>query len=213
MVKKICLGLATLGTTAAGAYALFIRPWHLHWGATDEEVHQPMPGDDLVKHPLYEATRAITIKARPAEIWPWLVQMGTGRAGWYSYDWLENLLLPESAVGSGISNAERIIPEFQDLKVGGSIPLSPTTGWTVAAIEPNQALVLRITMHPLTGMPVERNDSKPGAYLDGSWTFALHEFDGQTTRLIERVRADYRPRLWIAPLVPLGFWLKQRLHR
>lgn len=68
---------------------------------------------------------------------------------------------------------------------------------------PCRQRIPHVAMHPLTGMPVERNDSKPGAYLDGSWTFALHEFDGQTTRLIERVRADYRPRLWIAPLVPL----------
>ncbi len=84
MLKKINIGLAAHGATVAGAYALFIRPWHLHWGATDEEVHQPLPGDAWIPYPKMETTRAITIQARPADVWSWLVQMETGRAGWYS---------------------------------------------------------------------------------------------------------------------------------
>ena len=202
MFKQISVGLAALGATAAGAYALFIRPWHLHWGATGEEIHQFLPGDALVPHPKMESTRAITIQARPADIWPWLVQMGTGRAGWYSYDWLENQL-PTSAVGAGISNAERIIPEYQDLQVGDSIPMSPTTGCTVVEIDPPNVLALRATISPLTGMPVDPNAPKPGNFFDGSWVFVLKELGEQATRVIERMRADYQPRLWYAPLVYL----------
>jgi hypothetical protein len=67
MLKKISVGIATLGVTAAGAYALFIRPWHLHWGATEEKVHQSLPGDAWISHPKMESTRAITIQARPPE--------------------------------------------------------------------------------------------------------------------------------------------------
>lgn len=67
ILKKISIGLAALGVTAAGAYALFIRPWHLHWGATEEEVYQSLPGDAWISHPKMESTRAITIQARPAE--------------------------------------------------------------------------------------------------------------------------------------------------
>ena len=202
MFKKIGVGLAALGAAAAGAYALLIRPWHLHWGATDEEVHQPLPGDSWIPQPKMETTRAITIQAQPADMWPWLVQMGTGRAGWYSYAWLENLL-PSSARGAGITNAQRIIAEFQNLKAGDSIPLSPTTGLTVAEIDPPHVLALRVTMSPLTGMPLDPDEPKPDAYLDGSWVFVLEALDEQATRLIERMRADYQPRLWLAPLVYL----------
>jgi hypothetical protein len=202
MLKKISIGLAALGAAAAGTYALFIRPWQLHWGATKEEVHQPLPGDAWIPHPRMETTRAITIQARPAAVWSWLVQMGTGHAGWYSYAWLENLL-PSSAVGAGITNAQQIIPAFQHLEVGDSIPLSPTTGLTVGAIDPPHVLALRVTMSFLTGMPLAPDEPKPDAFLDGSWVFVLEEIDEQTTRLIERVRADYQPHLWLAPLVYL----------
>ena len=97
MFKKIGIGLASLGAISLGigAYLRFIRPWQLRWGATDEEVARAMPGDDVVKHPTFDATRAVTIQARPEEIWPWLVQMGVKRAGWYSYDWLDNLGTPQ----------------------------------------------------------------------------------------------------------------------
>jgi hypothetical protein len=183
-------------------YALFIRPWHLHWGATDEEVHQPLPGDALIPHPKMETTRAISIQAPPAKVWSWLVQMGTGRAGWYSYAWLENLL-PSSAIGAGITNTQQIIPSFQHLEVGESIPLSPTTGLTVAAIDPPHVLALRVSMSALTGMPLAPDEPKPDAYLDGSWVFVLEALDEQTTRLIERLRADYKPHLRLAPIVYL----------
>jgi hypothetical protein len=149
-----------------------------------------------------ESTRATTIQARPGDVWSWLVQMGTGRAGWYSYAWLENLLR-SLAVGAGITNAQQIIPAFQHLEVGDSIPLSPTTGLTVAALDPPHVLALRVSMSFLTGMPFAPDEPMPDAYLDGSWVFALEALDEQTTRLIERVRADYQPRLWLAPLVYL----------
>jgi hypothetical protein len=116
MVKKIAVGLAALGAVSLGVYLRFIRPWQLRWGATDEEVGRAMHGDDVVKYPTCNATRAVTIKARPEEIWPWLVQMGITRAGWYSYDWLDNL---------GTPSAERIVPELQHVAVGDMIPMSP----------------------------------------------------------------------------------------
>jgi hypothetical protein len=101
MFNKIGVGLATLGAISFGVYLRFIRPWQLRWGATDDEVASVMPGDDVVQQPTFDATRAVTIQARPEAIWPWLVQMGMTRAGWYSYDWLDNL---------GRPSAQRIIP-------------------------------------------------------------------------------------------------------
>ena len=97
---KLAAGMLAIGTTFIYSYLKVVRPWQLRWGATDEEVSRSMPGDDIMLHPNFNATRAITINARPEQIWPWIVQMGFGRAGWYSYDWLDNL---------GRPSAERIV--------------------------------------------------------------------------------------------------------
>jgi len=170
MFKKIVAGLATLSAIATGVYLLLIRPWHLRWGATDEEVRRPMPGDDEVKHPMYRTTRAITIKARPAEIWPWLVQMGYRRGGLYSYDWLDRLF--------GIldrPSAESIIPEFQNLKVGDVIPLGAGPNWPVKAIESNRSLL--IALH---------DPQNPESWL--TWSWGIYPLDETHTRLVSRVR-------------------------
>jgi hypothetical protein len=174
MFKKLAMVLAILGT-AAGGYLLFIRPWQLRWGATDEEVGRAMPGDDVVKHPTFNATRAVTIQARPEEIWPWLVQIGSKRAGWYSYDWLDNL---------GIPSAERIIPELQHVAVGDLIPLSPDgkQGKWVKDFEANQWMLWW--------------DNKG----DSTWSWGLYPLDESQTRLITRVRIRYH---WLSPVILL----------
>lgn len=165
--KKIVASLLTLGTVASGGYLLFIRPWHVRWGATDEEINRSMPGDDEVPRPLMAAPRAVTIEARPDEIWPWLVQIGTGRAGWYSYDWIENLM------GLRVTSAEQIKPEFQQLKVGDAVPLAPGLGIPVKTIEPNRSLLL-VGHDPAFG--------------DTSWVFGLYPVDEKHTRLVSRYR-------------------------
>lgn len=103
-------------SAAITAYVRFVRPWQLHWGATPDEVSRALPGDNLVPKPTFNATRAITVAAPPERIWPWLVQTGLTRAGWYSYDLLDNL---------GRLSARRIIPELQNLAVGDIVPMSP----------------------------------------------------------------------------------------
>src|SRR5687768_7355205 len=101
MTVKIRFPLALILTTIA--YFKFYRPRQMRWGATDAEVRRPMQGDTLVLDPNFNATRAITVNATPDQIFPWLVQMGCNRAGWYSYDWLDN---------EGKPSAELILPEF-----------------------------------------------------------------------------------------------------
>ncbi len=86
MFKKISVGLAALAAVTLGVYLRFIRPWQLRWGATDEGVARSMPGDDIIKHPTFNATRGVTINAQPENIFPCLVQIGIRRAGWHSYD-------------------------------------------------------------------------------------------------------------------------------
>jgi hypothetical protein len=143
------------------------RAWHLRWGATKEEAECPLPGDDVLTHCEGESTRAITINAPPEQIWPWLVQMGYDRGGWYSYDQLDN---------GGHPSATRILPEYQQIRVGDVLPAGEedAPGFRVIALEPNRALVLRMTY-------------AFGAYAgDLVWVFALVPVDATQTRLLIR---------------------------
>jgi len=119
ILKRLSAALVQFGIIMA-AYIYVARPYQLHWGATALEITRPMPGDERRGEPAFLATRAITIDDTPENIWPWLVQMGYGRAGFYGYDVIENL-----GSESGIYSADRILPEFQNFKVGDEIPLSP----------------------------------------------------------------------------------------
>jgi hypothetical protein len=151
-VARTLRGLAAAGAAVA-AYALVARPWYLRWGATDEEVTRSLPGDDLAKDSTVGSTRAVTIKAPVEDVWPWLVQIGYGRGGFYSYDRLENLFVRLLRGTPGYRSAEAILPEHQRLSPGNFIPAGPPdmlggrladmAGWKVLAIEPNRALVLQ----------------------------------------------------------------------
>jgi hypothetical protein len=109
----------TGGACLPWAYFFLVRPWHTRWGATREEVARPLPYDHFVPRPLAQTTRAITIDAPPGEVWRWLVQLGVGRGGLYSYDWLENL------AGLDVHSTEKIVLELQDLEVGDLVRLAP----------------------------------------------------------------------------------------
>ena len=178
------LGLVTAGVAAIAAYILAIRPWHLRWGSTDEEVDMPLPGDDLVPNAKLIATHAITINAVPAKIWPWLVQIGQGRGGFYSYDWIEN------AMGLDIHSSKQILPECQNLKVGDLIPLSDDGfGLPVAILKPEKSLVLHgDTREPGPGSaPV----MKEGDHMAAVWGFHLIPLEDGSTRLVERIFIDW----------------------
>ena len=176
-------------------YFAAIRPRLLGWGASRQERHQPLPGDDLVPA-RWQTTRGITISAPTEDVWPWLVQMGYGRGGWYSYDRLER------RVGAGEfsegGSAKRVIPELQQLAVGDTVALSPAGGLTVAVLELARALVLHYRMNLLTAASARETDP---AVLDWTWAFVLTPVNETSCRLLVRVRADYRPS-WLRPLMP-----------
>lgn len=171
------LGIFTLIGLMVAVYQLIIRPWQLHWGATPEEITRTMPGDDLVHEPTFLATRAVTIEGSPEDIWPWLVQMGYGRAGFYAYDLIEN-------VGSerGLRSAERILPELQTLAVGDTMPISAVASLIVHDMEPNRFLVWADSSRPTSS----------------AFTWALYPVDEHVTRLISRISFRYH---WSEPWI------------
>jgi hypothetical protein len=148
----------------AGVYRRFLRRPVLNWGATAEEASRPLPGDVLLADPDILATRAVTVNAPAAAIWPWLVQMGPGRGGAYTYDWIENLF------GLDMHSADEILPQFQHLEVG-DVLRSPNgdMGMRVEILEPERVLSSR---------------SEDGTWV---WTFVLDE-KGGATRLLSRNR-------------------------
>ncbi|WP_375772553.1 hypothetical protein NR798_17235 [Archangium gephyra] len=165
-------GLAAVGAGGVVVYRFLLRPWHVRWGATDEEVARPMPGDEVIDEPTFSSTRAITLHATPEDIWPWLVQLGRGRGGFYSYDWLEKLM------GLGITSSDRILPEFQRLAPGDEIPAAPGYAMPVRAVEPPRFLVI--------GPPADGPQDT-----ELTWSLGLYPRDDGTTRLVVRLRSIY----------------------
>lgn len=196
------------GAAAAAGYVLALRPRLLHWGATAQEAADPLPGDELVRTPRMQSTRAVTIKAPAADVWPWLVQLGAGRGGMYSYDFLEN------AVGLGMHSADRVLPEYQQLGVGDAIPLGPDAGIPVRRVEAESVLALGGTMDPRTGR-ISPGGMVSGPRIEVGWTFVLKPVDGRTTRLVSRTRYNYSPLaigLLLRPaLEPLQFIMERRM--
>src|SRR5262245_11340575 len=121
--RSVVRGLVTVGAVVA-AYALVARPRYLRWGATAEEVARRLPGDDLMDAPV-GSTRAITIEAPVQDVWPWLVQLGYGRGGFYSYDWLENVFVALLGGTPGYRSVDAILPDHQCLRPGDFIPAAP----------------------------------------------------------------------------------------
>jgi hypothetical protein len=184
------LGMA-IGVAGATAvlvvYRVLVQPWQHRWGATDEEVGRAMPGDDLLPRATGTTTRAITIAAPPERVWPWLVQLGYGRAGWYSYDWIDNDRHP---------SADRIIPELQKLTIGDQIPMLPGMGPRVREIQPNRYLVA--------------SDDDGG----GAWCLALYPAT-QGCRLVSRWQVNWpltpATAFWILLSDPGAFIMERRM--
>jgi hypothetical protein len=196
--RAAAAGAAVLGSMAA--YLLVVRPWQLRWGATDQERDAILAGDDLIPNPDLTASRAITVHAPAAQVWPWIAQLGQGRGGFYSYDGLENL------VGCHIHSADRVVPEWQDLKVGDQVKLHPEVGLGVVVVEPGRALVLR------GGVPM---GTVPPPY-DCTWAFVVREQPDGTTRLLVRERyvyAKWWAPLLVEPVAAVAFVMTQRMLR
>ena len=191
---RVLAGLVLAIVVIVGVYLLWLRPRSLRWGATDAELRGSLPGDDLVPNVKVGYTQVITVNAPPEEVWPWQVQIGYARGGWYTYDWFYKLT-GSADFYDGDRSAERIIPELQDLKVGDTIDLARGMSFEVVALEPNRVLVLLARVDVDTGERFELSDTMPANYLNISWVYALEEIDENSSRLIVRWHGDTTPGL------------------
>jgi hypothetical protein len=199
MRRRAAVGAAVVGGAVA-SYNLLVEPWQLRWGATDEEFDGSLPGDGLIENPDLTATRAITIRAPADTVWPWIAQLGQGRGGFYSYDFLENLL------GCHIHSANRIVPEWQEVSVGEQVKLAPEVSLSVAVVERGRSFVLR------GGIPI--GHATPP--YDFTWAFVLQDQLNSTTRLVVRERYAYTKqwaRHLVEPTEAVSFVMSQKMLR
>jgi len=206
-MRRVFVRGAALGA-AACAYFSKIRPWHLRYGATDEEVARLLPGDELIPDAKIEATRAISVRARPDDVWPWVVQLGQDRGGFYTYDWLENVF------ALGIHSTDRILHEWQHRDVGDFVRGGAwgSSGWYVMEIEPPRVLVLQAG-DERRGRPARPDDPPVGTF---TWSFVAEDSAEGETRLIVRARWGFTNSL-ARPLVEVfesaNFVMTQRMLR
>ena len=205
--KTLAGGLVALGAgaTALTAYLTILLPWQHRWGATDDELRRELPGDELVPGSDLHWTRAITVRARDTDIWPWLVQIGAGRSGYYGYPWLEMLM------GLRVARPLRINPAWQKLDRGDVIPAEADgTGYRVVAVTSPRVLVLGAQ---------DADACVPRSfkllYHAFSWAFVLENAQPGETRVIMRMRAHLRrfpPIVLATYIVDFGaFFLKRRM--
>jgi len=202
--------IARAGATATALilYARFVRPRLTGWGATDQELGGPFPGGEIVPDGERSGAMAVTIDAPPDQVWPWLVQLGGDRGGWYSWDRLDN---------AGHPSARHVHPEWQDLAVGDHVKYrtrrhGTVDAWQVAALEPNRFLGLH-GLSDLRGRPLDPEQPRPSAYSEGLWGFLLSELPGGRTRLVISGYQAIRPRWLRGPvyswLFPPVVWIMQ----
>jgi hypothetical protein len=176
-MRQMGRGLAHTAASVFLAYLVLVllaRPFYLTWGSTAEELRRPLPGDGLIEPRNFVVQHAVTIHRPADQVWPWLIQIGQDRGGFYSYGWLENLF------GLRIRNAERVVPEWQARAVGDFVPAAPpdwvggrlarVAGWRVADLEPGRSLVLE-NWGAFVLIPVDENTTRfvirSGIGLDG----------------------------------------------
>lgn len=181
------------------SYVLLVRPRMMQWGATRAEVEEPFPGAEVVPHGVRGATMAVTIDASPEQVWPWLVQLGGDRAGWYSWDHLDN---------AGRASARRVHAEWQDLEVGDQIKYwtrrqGPVDAWDVVILEENHLLGLR-GLRDLRGRKLDPEQPRPEWYTEGLWAFLLKPLPDERTRLVIGGYQATGP-IWLGRLI--DFWI------
>jgi hypothetical protein len=213
---------AVTGSVIAGWLAGGVaRRVSVRTGVSDEEAFGPLPGDEFIVHPMVEWTRGVTVHAAPERVWPWLAQMGYGRGGWYTPQWVD-LFANRWVFGVKHpfpASASRLLPEYQHVAVGDLICDGPdyASYFRVLRVDAGRAVVYRSIRHPRRGSPIDITDPQApqraelrlreaGTYIDFTWALVLNELPGQRTRLLVRTRANYSPPGIKFLTLPLGLF-------
>jgi hypothetical protein len=163
----------------------FLKPYRDRWGLGKEEAKRPLPGDGFVSSPKSQFTHAVEIDAPSDCVWPWIAQMGQGRGGFYSYEALENLM------GLQIYNAQSILTEFQEPKIGDLIPFGPKDAYPLVICDHGSAMAIE-NWYDLDAKRVfDPAGSSPGNYLHLTWLWCVEPLDGKRSRFISRNRVSY----------------------
>jgi hypothetical protein len=204
LLRDVLAGIGGAGNMVFALTTPFLRDARSHWGLDAAAAGRAYPGDQLVPSPSWSWTHAVEIEATPASIWPWLAQIGANKAGFYSYQWLENLS------GCDLRNSETVHPEWA-VEAGDGLVLHPNMpplavvaaergAWFVAHAAPDEAA---------------RKEGRP--WVEASWLFHLEPLGARLTRLVSRFRAncsdDLRTRLAFGPALvePIGFAMDRRM--
>jgi hypothetical protein len=214
-------GALTGGLLAGWGLGVVARRVSVRTGVSDEEAFGSLPGDEVIPHPMVEWTRGVTVRTTPERVWPWLVQMGYGRGGWYTPEWVD-LFANRWVFGAKSRfprSAGRLLSEYQHIAVGDLICDGPdyASYFRVQRVDPYKALVYRSIRHPLRGSPIDITDPESprrveqqlldaGTYFDFTWTLVLAAASNQQTRLLVRTRAMYSPQTRRLMAVPLGWF-------
>lgn len=171
------------------------------------------PGDEIIANPLIELTYSVAVDTDPARIWPWLIQMGYHRGGWYTHVWWDRFaqihvwprLVPEEARGTYRPAAERILPEFQALRIGDTVPDGPpgTAWYDVVGLEQNHFLLLHSTSHFKYMAPAFLAGTRLEPYGAFSWAFILEAIQVGRTRIVSRWWGKAGPLLVMLPWLPI----------
>jgi len=185
--QKAIIGLG--GAALMGAHLIFpfLHGYRTRWGSTVDELKRSWMGDEFVPTPRGGFTHAITIHASASQVWPWVAQIGQDKGGFYSYEFLENL------VGCDIHNADRLVPEWQSVKIGDTLRLHPMAGIPIQLVEPRHGFVMNGVLNTKTGDSVEAGAPLPADFAKVSWLFYVNDIDGGASRFISRWRVDYPP--------------------
>lgn len=215
-IRDIASGVAGAAYIAGAlASSAFLQKWYRRWGTSDAETSRTLPGDELVPGARIITTRAITAEAPASRVWPWLLQFGIGRGGWYSYDILEALTGAAGFIDG--HSARRIVPELQDLKVGDKVWMHKRImPLTVFSMEIERALVFLTRVDIKTGAFFELEGEMPEQYVNSSWAFFLEKAGKSATRLLVRSRLDYTPSLvnkiaWRVFTDPISFVMERKM--
>lgn len=207
-VRALFIFLVGAIASLAVTYAVVLRPRLKAWGVDPVETEAALAGDELIPDPMQTETRGVTIDAPVSQVWPWLIQMGFGRAGWYSFD----------AMDRRYPSADVILPEFQKLEPGEILPIYQGGGFEVRTVDPQKALVLftdtstmekqaeaagLVTEEQLEEAKSKRGQFGRGSYPDfsASWAFILKPTEDGQTRLIERFRVKTQNQMPAGPVM------------